>query len=47
MIIYIFSFSKTFFYYADNRDHENHKARNSALGCAQTAYNLKYNLKVL
>jgi len=31
----------------DDRGHENHEARNVALGCAQSAYNLKYNLKML
>jgi len=29
-----------FFYYADDRGHENHEAWDVALGCAQSAYNL-------
>jgi len=45
MIIYIFLFSETFLLHG--RGHENHEARNAALECTQSAYNLKYHLRML
>jgi len=45
MIIYIFFFLKLFLLRGD-RGHKNHEARNAVLGCTQSAYNLKYNLRM-